>query len=188
MRLLKIVAVGAVLGLGGCIDMEMDTAILGPDQARVSGFAQVPRAMLDMMGGEDGFCAEEDGTLELTEEHARCNMLMEGTFAEVFEADVEGEPTPTATDLGDGTVQVVFPLGDFTEGMDEMTEDPAMVAMFRPMMEGHGVTLSISGREIVSTNGTLSADGTRASITFALTDLLEEEPNLPETFEAIVRY
>lgn len=188
MRVLKIIAVGAVLAVGGCIDMEMDTAILGPDQARVSGFVQVPRGMLDMVGGTDGFCAEEDGTLEMTETHARCNMLTEGTFAEVFEADTEGEPTPTATDLGDGTVRVVFPMAEFTDGMNEMTAEPEMVAMFRPMMEGHAVTLSISGREIVSTNGMLSEDGTRASIRFDLTDLLEEETGLPETFEAVVRY
>lgn len=186
MRLMKVAVVGAALALSGCIDMEMDTAILGPDQVRVSGFMQVNRDMIDMMGGADEFCPEDEGgTLEMTETHARCNMLMEGTIEEVFEGD---EDAPTVVDLGDGTVRVSMPMEDFTSEMDEMGADPAMMAMFRPMMEGHRITMSISGAEIVSTNGTLSDDGTRASISFLLTDLLGEEHGLPETFEAVVRY
>ncbi len=192
MRMVKKLAAGAALAAGlalaGCIDMEMDTAILGPDQARISGFAQVQRGMLDMMGGPDGFCDEDEGTLEMTDEYARCNMLFEGSFDEVFEPSTDGEPVPTATDLGDGTVHVTFPLGDLTAEMEEMRAEPEMLAMFRPMMEGHGITFSISGREIVSSNATISDDGTRASISFALTDLLEEDPGLPEVFEAVVRY
>jgi hypothetical protein len=189
MRFAKIAAIGLALALSGCIDMDMDTAILGPDQARLSGQIQVAREMYDMMGGDEEFCpADEGGTVELTDEYARCNILMEGTFAEVFTESDDGTPTPTATDLGDGTVRVSFPMGDMTGDMDEMKADPNMAAMFRPMFEGHRVTISISGAAIVSTNGTLSEDGRRASISFALTDLLDEGADIPETFEAVVRY
>lgn len=189
MRLFKFAAAGLVFALAGCIDMDMDTAVLGPDQARLSGHIQVSREMFNMMGGENEFCpADDGGTLELTETHARCNMLLEGTFAEVFAENEDGSPSPTATDLGDGTVRVSFPMGDMTGDMDEMKSDPQMAAMFRPMFEGHSITISISGAEIVSTNGTLSDDGRRASISFALTDLFEDEPDIPELFETVVRY
>lgn len=189
MRFAKFAAVGLAFALAGCIDMDMDTAILGPDQARLSGHIQVSREMYNMMGGDDEFCpAAEGGTIELTDTHARCNMLVEGTFAEVFEASEDGSPSPTATDLGDGTVRVTFPMGDLTADMDEMTADPQMAAMFRPMFEGHSISISVSGAEIVSSNGTLSDDGRRATISFELVELFEEQPDVPEVFEAVVRY
>ncbi len=189
MRFAKFAAVGLAMALAGCIDMDMDTAILGPDQARLTGHIQVSREMYNMMGGEEDFCpADEGGTVELTETHARCNMLLEGTFAEVFEANEDGSPSPTATDLGDGTVRVTFPMGDLTSDMDEMTADPQMAAMFRPMFEGHAISISISGAEIVSTNGTVSDDGRRASISFGLIELFDEQPDIPEVFETVVRY
>ncbi|MCC5971779.1 MAG: hypothetical protein JJU15_17700 [Pararhodobacter sp.] len=189
MRLFKFAAVGFAVALAGCIDMDMDTAILGPDEARVSGYIEVSREMFNMMGGEAEFCPEDEGgTVELTETVARCNMFLEGTFAEVFEANEDGSPSPSATDLGDGTVRVTFPMGDMTGEMDEMTADPQMAAMFRPMFEGHSISISISGAEIVSTNGTVSDDGRRASIGFDLVDLFEEDTDIPELFEAVVRY
>ncbi|KPQ06474.1 MAG: Protein of unknown function (DUF3153) [Rhodobacteraceae bacterium HLUCCA12] len=189
MRFSPFAAVGLAVVLAGCIDMDMDTAILGPDEARVSGHIEVTQEMYNMMGGEEEFCPTEDGgTLEMTETHARCNMLMEGTFAEVFEPSEDGSPSPTATDLGDGTVRVVFPMGDMTSEMDEMTADPQMEEMFRPMLEGRSIALSVSGAEIVSSNGTVSDDDTRASIDFKLTDLFEDETDIPENFETVVRY
>ena len=185
MRMMKVAVVGGALALGGCFDMEMDTMILGADEVRLSGFMQVNREMLDMMGGVDEFCPEEDGTLEETDTYVRCNFLAEGTVEEVFEGD---EDAPTIEDLGDGTVRVTIMLDEFTGEMDEMVDDPAAMAMFRPMMEGHGMTFSISGAEIVSTNGELSDDGTSASVSFALTDTLEEDHDIPEMLEAVVRY
>jgi len=188
MRLLKAAALGATLALAGCIDLDMNTEILGPDQARVSGYMQVQRAMLDMMGGAEGFCAEDDGgTLELTDTHARCNLLTEGSFAEVFENGDEG-PAPQVTDLGDGTVRVIFPLGAAMADAAEMREDPQMVEMMRPMLEGHSFTLRISGVQIVSSNGEISADGRSASFTFPLVMALDPDATVPDTFEAVVRY
>lgn len=189
MRLLKIAALGAVLGLSGCIDVDMNAEILGADQARVTGYMQVQRGMLDMMGGADGFCpADDGGTIELTETHARCNMLMEGTFEEVFSGGEEEGPQPEIVDLGDGTVRVTFPVGAATADAAEMRADPQMSAMMRPMLEGHSFTLRISGAQVVSTNGELSADGRSAVFTFPLVDILDADATFPETFEAVVRY
>ncbi len=195
MRLLKTLATGttlaAALALSACIDVEMDIAVLGPDQVRVSGFTQMPLEMVDMVGGAEGFCdAEDGGTIVMTDTHARCELLMESDFAAAFpDADEAGdEGSPSITDLGDGTAVVRVPLGDATGDMGEMMEDPNMIAMMRPMMEGHGLRFSVSGSEIVSTNGTLSDDGTRATLEFPLTDLLDPENDLPAVFETIVRY
>ena len=188
MRLLKVAALGAALGLSGCIDVDMTAEIVGADQARVTGYMQVQREMLDMMGGAEGFCnADDGGTIEMTETHARCNMLIEGTFDEVFASEDEG-PQPEIEDLGDGTVRVIFPLGAALADAAEMREDPQMVEMMRPMLEGHAFTIRVAGAAIVSTNGELAADGRSASYSFPLVQVLDENATFPETFEAVVRY
>jgi len=191
MRLFTAAAAGIVLSLSACVDGDMDTTILGPDEARVSGYVQIQRQMFDMFGARMGdFCpADEGGEPELTDTHARCTVTRTGSFDEIFEAAGEaGAPSPTATDLGDGSVRVVFPLGDMRDAIGEMADDPNMIAMFRPMMEGHSIILRISGDEIVSSNGTVTTDGTSTMLEIALTDLIDNAGAIPETFEAVVRY
>lgn len=188
MRLLKIAAFGAVLGLSGCIDVDMNVEILGSDEARVTGYMQVQRQMLEMMGGETGFCPEEDGgTIELTDTTARCNMLMEGSFDEVFASEGDG-PAPEIEDQGDGTVRVAFPIGAGMADAAEMRQDPQMVAMMRPMLEGHTFTMRITGAQIVESNGEISADGRTATFSFPLVQALDADAEFPEFYEAIVRY
>jgi len=63
-----------------------------------------------------------------------------------------------------------------------------MAAMMRPMLEGHSFTIRIAGAAIVSSNGEISADGTSASYSFPLVDILNPDLELPELFEAVVRY
>jgi len=189
MRIITAAVAGVVLFLSACIDVDMETTVLGADEARVTGYMQVQRQMFDMMGGSSDFCPEDEGgTIELTDTHARCTISQTGTFAEIFETSSDGTPSPVATNLGDGTVRVTFPLGEISGEMDEMASDPNMIAMFRPMMEGHSIVLRISGAEIVSSNGTISSDGSSAMLKIPLTDLLEGPKAIPESFEAVVRY
>ncbi|GAB4261930.1 MAG: hypothetical protein Kow0013_06960 [Pararhodobacter sp.] len=188
MRMLKMAAFGAAMALSGCIDVDMTATILGADHAQVNGFMQVDRQTLDMMGGGAAFCNEEEGgTLTVTDTEARCDMHVDGTFAEVFEGD-PGEPVPTATDLGDGTVRVVFPIAAMTADTAEMRADPQMAAMMAPMLEGHVFTMRIAGAEIVSSNGVIAEDGKSASFTFPLAEALNPDYVFPETFETVVRY
>ena len=100
----------------------------------------------------------------------------------------EGEPSPTATDLGDGTVLVVFPLGQMAADAGEMRSDPQMVAMMRPMLDGHIFTIHVAETEVVSTTGTLGEDGTSAFFSFPLVDILDPAVQVLETFETIIRY
>lgn len=188
MRLFTTAALVGTFALSGCITVDMTTEIVGADQARITGYMAVQRQMVDMMGGPAAFCvAEEGGTLTMTETEARCDILTEGTFAEVFDGD-PGEPIPTITDLGDGTARISFPVGAMGADTAEMRQDPQAAAMLLPMMEGHSFTIRISGAEIVSTNGTLSDDGRSAYFTLPLPEVLNPELQLPETFEAVVRY
>lgn len=188
MRLFSTAALVGVLALSGCIDIDMTAEITGADEARVSGYMEMERSMVDMMGGAEAFCpAEEGGTVTLTDTLARCDMLSEGTFAEVFETDPNA-PTPAAVDQGDGTVLVTFPIGQMFADAGDMRSDPQMAAAMGPMLEGHSFTIRVTGAEIVSTNGTLSEDGLSASFTLPLPEVLNPDFVIPETFETVVRY
>jgi hypothetical protein len=114
-------------------------------------------------------------------------VLTEGSFAEVFEED-PNQPSPTAEDLGDGTVRVTFPIGAMGAESAQMRDDPQMAAMMRPMLEGHTFVVRIAGAEVVSSNGTIAEDGRSASFSFNLIDILDPAMTLPETFETVVRY
>ena len=188
MRILSSAALIGVLALSACIDVDMTAEITGPDQAQLHGYMAIERAMVDMMGGAQAFCpTEEGGTLVMSETEVRCNILTEGTFAEVFQGE-PGEPVPTITDLGDGTARVSFPIGAMGADTAEMREDPQAAAMLLPMLEGHSFTIRVAGAEIVETNGELSPDLRSASFTFPLVEVLNPDMELPEAFETIVRY
>jgi len=189
MRFITAAAAGIVLSLAACVDVDMETTVLGPDEARVSGYMQLERGMFDMVGAPEEFCPEDEGgTIERTDTHVRCSISQTGSFEDIFAAAGDEAPTPTATDLGDGTVRVVFPLGDMAGEAEELGADPNMAAMFRPMMDGHSIVLRISGAEIVSTNGTMSDDRTSAVMEIGLIELIDGAEDIPETFEAVVRY
>lgn len=188
MRPLKIAAVIAALTLSGCVDIDLTTTITGADTAEVSGSMTIQQQMLDMMGGAQAFCPPEEGAvLTVAESSARCDVSKAGTFAEVFQAE-PGQPAPTATDLGDGTVRVSFPIGVMTADAAQVREDPQMLAMMRPMLEGHAAAIRVTGVEIISSNGTISEDGRTATFGFALVDMLNPDVQMPETFDTIVRY
>lgn len=188
MRFIHAAALIGALALSGCVDVDMTATIEGADQASVEGHMTIARQMLEMTGGGDSFCpADEGGTLTMGDTEARCDVHIEGAFAEVFKSD-PNEPTPTAVDLGDGTVRVTFPIGDMGAQSAQMRDDPQMAAMMRPMLEGHVFTVRVAGAEIVSTNGTMAEDGHSASFSFNLIDILDPELQLPETFETVVRY
>jgi len=189
MRVITLAAsTAAALTLAGCIDVDLTATVTGADTVSLSGYTEVQTDVLNMMGGSDAFCnTEQGGTLEMTDAVARCNLLVEGPFSEVF-VSRPGEPAPTATDLGDGTVRLSFPVGEMTADASEMRNDPQTLAMMRPMLEGHTFVMHIAGAEILSSNGTISDDGTSASFEFPLVEVLNADYEIPETFEAVVRY
>ena len=188
MRLISLGLVASTALLSACVDADLTATITGPDQATVAGYMAVERQVLDMMGGTENFCTGEDGgVLEMTETHARCNISETGTFAEIFDAE-PGQPTPTITDLGDGTARVVFPIGDLTADLADMRADANMAQMMLPMLQGHVITMRVAGVEIVSSTGEVAADGASASFSYPLENALNPDIPLPTSFETVVRY
>ena len=186
-------ALPAALALAACVEVDMTIDVLGEDEARLTGYIQMQRQMYDMSGGDDSFCAEEDGgTLVLSETHARCEFERTGTFAELMRpeaaedvpTEIQGELTYLDTDR----VRAMFPLSAMNEGMDEMVEDPQMMAMMRQMFAGMSISFTVQGREIESSTGTISDDGTRATILLGVDDLISPDADQLADFKTIVRF
>ena len=183
----------AALALAACVEVDMTVEVLGEDEARVTGFMQMQRQMFDMSGGDASFCPEEDGgTLTLTDSHARCDFDKTGTYAEIMPsegssdapAEVEGE----LTYLGENRARAFLPLAAMNEGMDEMGDDPQMLEMMRQMFAGMSVSFTIKGREIESSTGTISEDGTSATIQMGVDDLIAPAEDRIGDFETILRF
>lgn len=183
----------AALALSACIEVDMTLEVLGEDEARITGFMQMQRQMYEMTGGDDSFCAEEDGgRLVLTETHARCEFDKTGSFEEIMQPeDDDGSPVDMQGELvslGDGRVRAFMPLSGMTDEMAEVEEDPQMMAMMRQMMAGMSVSFTVQGLEIESSTGTISDDRTRATITLGVDDLFAPADERPGDFETILRY
>ncbi len=192
MKHLTSIAAAACLSLTACIGVDVDIEVLSDDTGRMTGIFEMQRGMYDMAAadGDSDFCDEsEGGTLELTPDKAICRMDRTATFEELFAGDDDDtEINAQIEPLGNNTVRVTIPLDDFGNDMDEMLDDPAMLAMFRPMLEGYAISFSVSGAEILSSNGEVSADGRRATFAMPLTGLLDADLDLPDAFVTEVRY
>lgn len=178
--------------LSACIEVDMTIDVLGEDEARVTGFMQMPRQMFEMSGQDDSFCSPEDGgTFELTETHARCTFDQTGSFDEIMNSsaapDAADAMDGTLVYLGEGRVRAVLPLSAMNSDMEEMGDDPAMLAMMRQMFSGLSISLTLQGKEIESSTGTISEDGRAASISLGVDDLIGPEEPLAD-FETVLRF
>lgn len=186
-------ALPTALTLAACVEVDMTVEVLGEDEARVTGFMQVQRQMFDMSGGDASFCPEEDGgRLTLSDTHARCDFDKTGTYAEIMPDETAGDSPAELqgelVHLGGNRTRAFLPLSGMTGEIEDMEQDPQMMAMMRQMLAGMSISFTIKGREIESSTGTISADGTSASITLGVEDLVAPAADRVNDFETIVRF
>lgn len=188
-----LITLPVALALAACVEVDMTIEVLGEDEARVTGYMQMERQMFDMSGGDASFCTEEEGgTLTLTDTHARCDFDKTGTYAEIMPAEASGDSPADVqgelTYLGENRTRALLPLASMDEGMDEMGDDPQMLAMMRQMFAGMSVSFTVKGREIESSTGTISEDGTSATIRMGVDDLIAPAEDRIGDFETILRF
>ncbi len=82
------------------------------------------------------------------------------------------------------TAEMQGDLAESTGGTEELDEETK--AMMTAAFEGHSITLKISGKRIVESNMTISADGTSAEQIIPLTDLMNGNAELPDELFAVV--
>ncbi|MGY6549780.1 MAG: hypothetical protein ACXIU7_12375 [Roseinatronobacter sp.] len=189
----RILALPAALALAACVEVDMTIEVLGADEARLTGVMQMQRQIYDMAGGNSEFCDPADGgTLVLSETSARCTFDRTGSFAEILPSGLSDDTAEgfegELVYLGDNRVRALLPLSGMGQDMDELGEDPMMLAMMRQMFAGMQISFTVKAREIEMTTGTLSDDGTAATIQLGVDELIVPGGvSLPD-FETIARF
>lgn len=181
------------LGLSGCVDVDVDVALTSASTARATMtqtmgaeiYAMAKTSADEAGNGEPGFCDEGD-LVENADGSATCSIVEEGPFADLDLGQDEGGMR--FAEAGPGLVRMALPTADMTAEMgieDDMdAETRQMVTAF---FEGHDITISFSGAEVVETNMSRAADGRSASQVIPMLDLINGTLDLPEELYAVVR-
>ncbi len=152
----------AMLLLAGCFDADVDVKFAGGDRVEIATSYNMTRNLYEVVQSALGGCPDGQSVLTDTE------------FVGLGEELLADLPEGMAKSLPEGL-----------RNTDKMS--PEMLAMFREMLQGHGVTLDVSGAQIVETNGEVSADGRTARLDIPLLTLLEEKPDLPDNFIIVLK-
>jgi hypothetical protein len=186
-RLSSLAAMTIVAALSACFDADLTVTVTGPDAVKGEQVIRMDRRAYDM--GAPDFCASPSDTLQITREVAICTAAPKTATFEGF-----GKPGPTSTtfaDNGDGTVTVsmaVAPrIAGFREGLQERL---ATAPMDHPeaLFAGHSVSFRIAGKEIVTSDQPISADGNSTDLVIPLIQIIEGTHTFPQRFTATVRY
>ena len=182
------------MGLAACVDMTEDVTITSETTAKATMTMQMGADIYSMMKAantsdtktEDKFCAKDGEQLtENTDGSATCIAVSEGSFADLkFD---EGDSKPAFTVVSPGVVRAAFPTKDMAGELGKDNSDPQTAAMMKQMLEGHFVTLRISGKAVTDSNMTINADKTAAEIKIPFLDLINGTAKLPEELFAVVQ-
>ncbi|WIY52958.1 hypothetical protein O9Z70_16165 [Devosia sp. YIM 151766] len=181
------------LGLAACVDVDIDVALTSQTTARATMtqtmgaelYAMVKMGAESEDSDESGFC--DDGVLsENADGSATCSMTEEGPFADLDLGQEEGGMR--FTEAGPGLVRIALPTEDMKAemGLDEDLDEDTM-QMVVAFFEGHNITVSFSGAEVVDTNMNRAADGRSASQAIPMLDLINGTLDLPDELYAVVR-
>ncbi|ODT68452.1 MAG: hypothetical protein ABS75_20435 [Pelagibacterium sp. SCN 63-23] len=181
------------LGLSACVDVDIDVALTSTTTARATMtqtmsadlYAMVKMEAENATSEEPGFC--DEGTLaENADGSATCSIIEEGAFADLDLGQDEGGMS--FTEAGPGLVRIALPTAEMTQGLgvdDEMDEETRQMVL--AFFEGHSITVSFSGAEVVDTNMTRAADGRSASQVIPMTALINGTLDIPSELFAVVR-
>lgn len=182
-----------LLPLTACIDADMKMKV-EDDTATVSSVITMGPEGYQMMAssGQD-LCEDGVGT-QLDDGGYRCEVEQTGTIDEMI-AELETakensdgmapDDTAQIVRLDNGDIRVSFDLAELKTQISEGGMDPTMIAMMQQAFVGRRIMMEIEGN-IVETNGVLSDDGRKASVTIPLDKLLMQDPSVPDGFVTIV--
>lgn len=184
-------AVALTLSLAACMDVSMSIDVLSETEAQATMVTAMSPDMYAMVqaqaaDGEDEFCPEGE-TVE-TATAVECVITERGLFGELNLESEDGGPTIEA--IGNGRVRVSFPTGELAAAVSAESgaeQDPQMMAMMTQMFDGHFITLSVTGGEIVETNMERAEDGVTARHQIPFAALMTGDLDLPEELFAVVQ-
>ncbi len=181
-------------GLAGCMDITMEVEVLSETTGRATTtsvmgadfYAMAKAGMASSEGAAaDSFCQDEGATLtENPDGSATCVLVVEGAFADL-NLD-EGEDGASFTVVRPGVVRVALQTEDMKSEMGAAGEDEESLQMMQAFFEGNAVTVRITGKTIIDTNMTLSADGKSAETVIPFLELIDGSLDLPDELYATV--
>lgn len=187
-RFLSLLSFSFLFPLAACFDVDVTLTLPDETNAEMKTVMTASPEFYAMSssGGED-LCEDGDGVVQDDGSYI-CSETMTGTIDELMSDPEIGEGMTIERRDG-GLIYVAFDLGILTEDMapPEGEDIADMEEMLREAFAGHGISVNVSGAEIIETNGTISDDGKMASYEIPLTIMFETETDLPETFNALVR-
>lgn len=192
-------AIALTIGLAGCMDVTMDVAIQNETSGKLTTtmvmgadfYAMAKSGMAQGAEGasaDEGFCKEPGDVLtENADGSATCVSVKEGTFDTLTTSEDGKDDGAKFEVVSPGVVKVTFPTKDMSGELNSETQDEQTKAMMVALFEGHNVTLRVSGKEIIDTNMTKSADGTSAEVVIPFLDLINGTSTLPAELFATVK-
>lgn len=188
-----------VLPLSACFDADLDFVVHDDDTASMSSKINMGAELYGMAASsgedpcEDGIGTQEaDGTFTCVIEKTD---TIDNLIAMIDEQNSVSQPDG-AVNPGKGVtlerlegpfVKMSFDLAKLKESAAQSGMDASMMGMVEQAFQGHRIHMTITGAQIVETNGSLTNDGKTAEITIPLIALLKPDPSLPNVFETVVR-
>ncbi len=184
--------------LSACFDADLDFVVHDDETATMSAHMLLGPEMYGMIAqsGQDP-CEEgvgttnADGTFSCRVEETD---TIDNLIAEIENGQknaAQGGVNPNqgvSLERMEGPfVRLVFDLAELKKVAAESGADPSMMGMLQQAFQGHRIHMTITGKDIVETNGQLSADGRTAEITIPLRALIEPDASLPDQFVTVVR-
>jgi hypothetical protein len=187
------------LPLAACFDADMTITFLDNERAEMKAVMTMSPEFYAMIA-QSGDDACEEGVGEVQADGSFiCTITESGLIDEMTgemagSEDDDGGMNPgeemSIERLDANTIKVSFDLAAMLEDSGPSEEDQegmeAMQAQIQAAFTGHAITMRVVGKEIISTNGTVSEDGTTASYVLPMTVMFEKEPDIPASFDVVV--
>jgi hypothetical protein len=184
-----------VLTLSGCVDVKLDVAV-GENDVVTGTMTQVMdadtyamfKAGAESRNGRD-FCMESGAELvENADGSATCTIVRTGSWSGLAFNEERHKETVSVSDEGNGLVRVAFPVSEMVNALSNKKQmDEQARSMLVAMFQGHTLTLTVGGGEIVKTNMDLQPGAASAEKKLDFLDLLNGAPNLPMEYYAVVK-
>jgi hypothetical protein len=179
------IALVAALLVSGCIDADVALDFTDPDTMLGLFDITLSRQLHDMTGG--AFC--KDGIETLTPDTARCTTERRVPLADVLEKGTAalGEGQFAADEglrietIDDNRLRVSFDFSKMPQ-KDQPQDLQGMDGMVRAALAGHSFVFRIKAYRILSSTGTISADGSETTKVIPVTAFLDQPPSVGGDF------
>lgn len=182
--MLRAVLMTSLLFLAGCMDVDMLFDFTGRNSGTTTAEMRMTRETFDMLEADtQEMC--EGGTPTLNDTEFRCVVTASGTIDDMVTGagDFELEDGISVERVGSDRVRVTVDFAVLTKDAQSGATAPEL----RDLLVGHSFAFRVRGASVVETTGEISKDGTTASMTIPLEELLDPATAPKGAFVTVVQ-